>query len=228
MNEFSSQALSIIKDQSTMSDYSLQALSILRDPATFKWYIIPLLLVVLYVYQVQISKNNWNVVLGGLALWGCDWFNEIWNGLVFYSTQYAPIWGAPGGDTAYLILIGLNIEICFMFAIMGIAATIALPEDKNLKILGLNNRLFIAICFTTASVIVEIILNAIGALTWEYKYWQIKFPFILWGIGYFYFFAVAFWVHDMVHMKNKIITVGTILGIDVICLVVFGGILGWI
>jgi hypothetical protein len=41
-----------------------------------------------------------------------------------------------GGDTAYLILIGLNIEIRFMFAIMGVAATLALPEDRKIKILG--------------------------------------------------------------------------------------------
>lgn len=228
MENFSSQALSIVKNQDTISEYSLQALTILRDPGTFKWYIIPLLLVVIYIYQVQISKKNWNVVLGGLALWGCDWFNEIWNGLVFYFTQHAPVWGAPAGDTAYLILIGLNIEICFMFAIMGVAATLALPEDKSMKILGINNRIFIAVGFTTACVIVEMVLNAIGALTWEYAWWQIKVPWILWIIGYFYFFAVAFWVHDMKHIKSKIITVGTIFAVDIFCLVVFGGILGWI
>jgi hypothetical protein len=98
--------------------------------------VIPLLLVVISVYQVQISKKNWSVVLGGLALWECDWFNEIWNGLVFYFTQFAPVWDAPWGDTAYLILIGLNIEIRFMFASMGVAATLALPEGWKIKILG--------------------------------------------------------------------------------------------
>jgi hypothetical protein len=29
-----------------------------------------------------------------------DWFNEIWNALVFHLTHYAPVWGAPG-RTAY-------------------------------------------------------------------------------------------------------------------------------
>jgi hypothetical protein len=59
--------------------------------------VIPLLLVVIAVYQVQISKKNWSVVLGGLALWGCDWFNEIWNGLVFNFKKFAPAWDAPWG-----------------------------------------------------------------------------------------------------------------------------------
>ncbi|MBV1921749.1 MAG: hypothetical protein KUG73_13810 [Pseudomonadales bacterium] len=61
-----------------------------------------------------------------------------------HSSNFAPMWAAPGGDTAYLILIGLNIEISFMFAITGIAATLAIPKDKHAKILGLNNRLVFA------------------------------------------------------------------------------------
>ena len=37
-----------------------------------------------------------------------------------------------------------------------------------------------------------------------------------------------FWVFDMEGIKRKAITVGTILGVDIICLVLFGAILGWI
>ncbi len=228
MNGFSEQALSIVKNMDNMTQYSIQSLGILRDPATFKWYVIPFLVMVIYIYHTQVAKKNWSVVFAGLALWGMDWFNEIWNGLVFYFTQYAPVWGAPGGDTAYLILIGLNIEICFMFLILGIATTIILPEDKNMKILGMPNRWFFIIFFTTLSVIIEIILNALNALTWEYSWWRIKFPFIIWLIGYFPFYLVAYWVHDMKTVKAKAITVGSILGFDLICLIVFMGILGWI
>ena len=61
-----------------MSAYSISALEILRNPAlTLKWYVVPLLLVVMYVYNKEISAKNWNVVLGGAALWGMDLFNEI-------------------------------------------------------------------------------------------------------------------------------------------------------
>ncbi len=127
-----------------MTESSAQALSILRDPSQFQWYIIPFLLVVIYVYHNEVRLKNWNAVFAGLALWGCDWFNEIWNALVFHFTQYAPVWGAPG-KTAYLILIGLNIEISLMFLLMGVACSIILPEDRKLKILGMPNRLFYAI-----------------------------------------------------------------------------------
>jgi len=168
------------------------------------------------------------VVFAGLALWGADWFNEIWNALFFHFSQYAPVWGAPGGDTAYLILIGLNIEITFMFAILGIATTIILPADPKTKILGMPNRCFYAILFTTISVIIEIVLNALNALTWEYCWWSAKFPILLWVFGYFWFYAIAYWVHDMKTIKAKAITVGTLFGIDIICLIVFIGVLGWI
>ena len=62
-----------------------QALSQLRDPSNFQWYVIPLLVIVLYIYHDQIGRKNYSVVFAGLALWGMDWFNETWNSLIFYS-----------------------------------------------------------------------------------------------------------------------------------------------
>jgi len=122
------------------TESALQALSILRDPSQFQWYVIPLFALVVYVYTVEIERQNWDLVFAGLAFWGMDWFNEIWNGLVFYFSNYAPVWGAPG-NTAYLILIGLNIEIMFMFSIAGVAFSKMLPKDRSLKILGVPNRI---------------------------------------------------------------------------------------
>lgn len=87
----------------------------------FNWYLFPLFVVVIYIYNVEIGRKNFRVVFAGLAFWGMDRFNEIWNALIFYFSGWAPVWGAPG-DTAGLILIGLNVETCMMFAIMGIAA----------------------------------------------------------------------------------------------------------
>ena len=152
-----------------MSETAAQALSILRDGSQFKWYVIPLLAFVVYVYATEIERKNWSLVFAGLAFWGMDWFNEIWNGLVFHATGYAPVWGAPG-STAYLILIGLNIEITFMFAVAGVAYCKMLPADKHMKILGIPNRIFIAIAGAIFSVFVEVLLNLIGALTWEYSW----------------------------------------------------------
>jgi hypothetical protein len=209
------------------SDASLAALKILRDGSQFQWYVIPLFAFVVYVYAVEIERKNWNLVFAGLAYWGMDWFNEIWNGLVFHFTQFAPVWGAPG-KTAYLILIGLNIEICFMFAIAGIAFSKMLPHDRNLKIWGLPNRLFFAITGSIFTVFVEILLNLLGALTWDFSWWSARAPWLIFLIGYMPFFLVSFWVFDMPRVKQKMIAVGTILTVDIAGLVVFGALLKWI
>lgn len=204
-----------------------QAMSILRDASQFQWYVVPLLAFVVYVYAVEVERRNWNLVFAGLAFWGMDWFNEIWNGLVFHFTNYAPVWGAPG-DTAFLILIGLNIEICFMFAVAGVIMSKSLPEDRSLKILGLPNRLFIGLAGSCFCVFVEYFLNAAGALTWDYAWWNVRAPWLIIVAGYLHFFMVAFWVHDMPTIRKKAITVSSIFAFDAVCLIVFAGILKWI
>ncbi len=212
-----------------MSEYSIAALEILRNPQlTLKWYVVPLLLIVMYIYYKEISVKNWNVVLGGAALWGMDLFNEIWNSIVFHASGFAPVWGTPGGvgDTALLILIGYNIEISFMFAIMGVVVCLSLPKDPKMKILGVNNRVFYTILYTTLAVIIECFLNYSGVLTWEYAWWSRSFPYLVWLVGYLPFFVMAFTVHDMKKMKNKMITLGVIYGVDVLALVIFG-LIGW-
>ena len=121
-----------------MTDHARAALELLRENSHFQWYVIPLLLLVIYIYAAEVERRNWNVFFAGLALWGMDWFNEIWNALVFHFTGRAPVWGASG-RTAYQILIGLNIEICFMFAVMGVAAAKLLPP-RDARVLGVPNR----------------------------------------------------------------------------------------
>lgn len=210
-----------------MTESALQAQSILRDTSNFSWYIIPLLLVVLYIYFREAEEGNWNRILAALAFWGMDWFNEIWNSLVFHFSQFAPVWAAPGGDTAYLILIGLNIEISFMFAITGIAATLALPKDKHMKILCINNRLLFAIVMSIMSVGVEIILNQVGALTWEWSFWNAQTPYLIFLLGYMPFYLMCYWVYDMDSRKQQLTVVGGLFTVVGGSLAVFGG-LGWL
>ena len=209
------------------TDAAQRALSILRDGSQFQWHVIPFLLLILYVYANEIEHKNWNVVFAGLALWGMDWFNEIWNALVFHFTQYAPVWAAPG-RTAFSILIGLNIEICFMFAIMGIVVAKTLPANPETKILGVPNRWFIAVAAAVFSVIVELFLNAAGQLTWDYWWWNVRTPWLIFLFGYLTFFVVAFWVHDMPTIRQKVVTVAAIYAFDLACLVLFAGALKWI
>lgn len=210
-----------------MADSALRALSILRQGTNFQWYVIPLLAFVFYVYTVEAEKRNWNLILAGLAFWGADWFNEIVNGLVLRGTGFAPIWGEPG-PTAYLILVGLNIETAFMFAVAGIIWTKMLLPNKEDKILGIPNRWFIAIAGSAFSVFVEYLLNSAGALTWEWPWWNRGMPILIFLFGYLTFFIMAFWVFDMKSMKQKLQTVGTLWAVDIIGLVVFAGFLKWI
>ena len=209
------------------TEHALEALSILRDGSLFQWYVIPLFALVVYVYSVEIERRNWNLVFAGLAFWGMDWFNEIWNSLVFHFSDYAPMWAAPG-KTAFLILIGLNVEIMFMFAIAGIAFGKMLPPDPKMKILGIPNRIFLAAVNSIFCVVVEIWLNSVDALTWDWSFWSAKSPIPIVLFGYMHFFLVSYWVHDMKSVRSKVITVGVIFGVVIVSAILFGPILGWI
>ena len=180
-----------------------QAHALVRDPSHFQWYVVTFLLVVIYAYGEQVAHKRWSVVLGALAFWLMDWINEIWNGLLFHFSGFAPAWGTPG-PSAYVIFIGLNIEICFMFALMGIFAVRTLPADRDMKIMGINNRWFLAGLNSVLCMLVELWLNHIGALTWEWKGWNANAPYLIWLIGYLPFFLMAYWVHDMASSRRQI------------------------
>ena len=210
-----------------MSEFAMQALARLRDGSNFQWYVIPLLAFVFYVYTVEAEKRNWNLILAGLAFWGADWLNEIVNSLVLRFTHYAPIWAEPG-PSAYLILVGLNVETMFMFAVAGIIWTKMLHPDKDFKYLGIPNRWAVAIGGSIFSVIIEYVLNSANALTWDYAWWNRSTPLLIFIFGYLWFFVFAFWVFDLKAFKQKLQVVGTLWAVDVIALIVFAGFLKWI
>ena len=204
-----------------------QALDNLRDSSHLHWYVVSLLAIAVYIYAVEIERRNWNLVFAGLALWGMDWINEIINSLILHFNGHSALWTAPG-ETAYLILVGLNIEICFMFAIAGIAMSKMLPKDKSMKILGLPNRLFLALAYSIFAVIVEVFLNQANALIWEYPFWSVPHVWLIVPFGYLHFYLVAFWVHDMETVRQKLTVVGVIYTIVTLSLAIFGFGLGWI
>ncbi len=210
-----------------MTDSAFQALARLRDGSNFQWYVITLLAFVFYVYTVEAEKRNWNLILAGLAFWAADWFNEIANGLVLRFTGYAPIWGEPG-PSAFLILVGLNIETMFMFAVAGIIWSKMLHPDKNFKYLGIPNRWAVAIGGSIFSVIIEYFLNSANALTWEWPWWNRGMPLLIFLFGYLWFFVFAFWVYYMKDFKQKLQVVGGLWAFDILCLIVFAGFLKWI
>ena len=67
-----------------------------------------------------------------------------------------------------------------------------------------------------------------GALTWEYPWWSARAPWLIFLFGHLTFFLVSFWVFGMDSVKKKAIVVGTILGVDIVALILFMGILQWI
>ena len=72
------------------------------------------------------------------------------------------------------------------------------------------------------------LLNQVGALTWDYSWWNLSAPWLIVIFGYLTFFLVSFWVFDMESIRKKIATAGVIFSVDIIALVLFGVMLKWI
>jgi len=210
-----------------VTEASEQALKILRDESLFQWYLIPLFAFVVYVYAVEVERRNWSGVFAGLAFYGMDLFNETWNALVLHFTDRSAVWTTPD-DTAYLIFVGLTIEISVMFAVAGVAFTKMLPADKSLRILGIPNRWFFAVASAILCVFVEVLLNRADVLVWEYPWWNFPNIGLIFLLGYLPFMAVSFWVYDMEKIRNKIATVLVIYAVNLAAIILFAGLLGWI
>jgi len=210
-----------------VTDFTLEAQQMLRDPSTFKWYAVALLILVLYVYAVEVERRRFDVVFAGLAFWLADWVNEIANALVLHFTDRAAVWTVTG-DTSYLILIGLTIEISFMFAVSGIVYVKLLPPDPRTRILGIPNRLAIGLALSAFSVFVEVLLNDVGVFHWEYWWWNVPFVLPIIAFGYLWFFLVTAYVYDMRDVRRQARFVGTMATLVAAALLVFGPLLEWI
>ncbi len=215
-----------------MTPASQQALNGLRSLTTIEWYVIPLLAIVFYIYAVEIKNarktGEWNAVFAGVTLFGLDFINETWNGLVFHFTQHSAFWTTPG-DTALRTMVGWNIEIMFMFAIAGIIYYHTLFENPAQKILGISNGWFWAIGYAVFCVFVECLLNIGGHLVWEYPWWNLSLGgiWLIFLIGYLYFYLITLLVVRMRTIAAKVITVSIIYAIPIITNVICLGFLGW-
>ena len=198
------------------------ALSILRNPVTFQWYVIPLLAFVVYVYANEIQHRNWHAVAAGLVLYVVHWFFEILNALIQHFSGHA-LWTVPMG-TAFLLLIGVGVEISFMFAIAGLVFSKLLPADPQAQILGINNRLAFTIGNATFFALVELFLVQTPTFVWVYPWWGAIPVFVT---VYLPFFAAAFYVPDWPVRRQRQF-IGLLGALDVSALIVFAGILQWI
>jgi hypothetical protein len=204
-----------------------RAEQLVRDPHLFKWYAIALLALVVYAYANEIERGRFDIVWAGLALWAADWFNEIVNALVLQATDTAPLW-ATTGPTAYQFLVGLNVEISFMFALAGVVYAKTLPADRSIRILGMPNRLAIALGLSVFSVAVELFLEAAGVFHWHYWWWNTPFVLPIVIFGYLWFYLFAAWVFDAPTPGARRNRVLGLAGVDVAMALVFGVGLGWL
>jgi hypothetical protein len=198
------------------------ALSILRSGEPFQWYVVSLFALLLYAYINEISKKNWKVVAGGLTLYMVHWSVEIINALIQHFSGHA-LWTVPTG-TSFLILVGVGIEISLMFPVLALAMCKLLPEDPRQKILGINNRLLLALINAAFVSFLEIFLAKTPAFVWVYPWWGSVTVFLT---VYIPFFVAAFYVYDWKPEAQKRFLV-TMAVINVAALVLFVGVLGWI
>ena len=215
-----------------MTDATIQALDGLRSLSMLKWYVVPLLLLVFYVYTKEVHKarktKNWDPVFAGLTIFGLDFFNESWNGWVLALTGRSAVWTTPG-DTALRTTVGWNIEIMFMFAMLGIVFYYSLPENKGHKVFGVSEKWLSAAVYTALCVFIECVLNKAGLLVWEYAWWSRSFAgvWLIYLIGYFIFFAGVNILISLKTTKKKLTMLGIIYSVPILMNIIGLGIMGW-
>ena len=198
------------------------ALNILRSGEPFQWYVITLLALVVYVYMNEIANRNWRGIAAGLSLYMVHWFFEIINALIQHFTGHA-LWTVSTG-TAFLLLVGVGVELSLMFSIAGLVLSKLLPEDPRMKILGINNRLFFALVNAAFFSIFEIFLARTPAFTWVYPWWG-AFPVFL--FVYVPFFVVSMFSYDWSPRVQKGF-IGGLAMVNALMLLMFAGLLKWI
>lgn len=211
----------------TFAPTAVQALANLRDPHHFNWSIVSLFAIVFYLYCVEIGKGNWNLVISALGCAALEWIGEIVNALILHFSGYAALWMEPGAS-AYLILVGINIETLFMFLLFGLAVVKLLPANRKLKWWGVNNRVWVVSGLALFCVAVEVVLNAWGALAWEYRFWGWPHVWSIFLMAYVPAAASAVWLHDMKSMRAKVKIFLGALAFDIAAMALFVGYLGWI
>jgi hypothetical protein len=198
------------------------ALAILRSGENFNWVVITLLALVIYVYTNEYSKKNFKGIAAGLSLYLVHWFYEILNALIQHFSGHA-LWTVPTG-TSFLLLVGVGIELSFMFAIAGLLLSKLLPEDPKARILGINNRIFMAVANAALFSFIEIFLARTPAFHWVYPWWGALPVFVT---VYIPFFVVSFLCYDWKPKVQRRV-IGVLFVVDVLMMVVFAGIMKWI
>ena len=215
-----------------MTESAQQALIGLRDFTTLQWYVVPLLILLFYVYVTEMrsarQSGNWDALIAGVTLFGADFVNESINGWIFVISGYSALWLAPG-PTALRTFVGWNVEIMFMFAIAGILYYKSIDEDPRTTVLGLPNRWFWALFYSAVSVFVEIFLNKGGLLIWDYRWWNHGLVEVvpIFVFGYLWFYLAAKFAIERTTLRAKVLVPVTLFGVAAALNVIGLGVMGW-
>ena len=162
-----------------------------RSTANFNWTFIAILAFVVMIYVDEIHKKNYKAIAAALMLYSVHWLYEIANAVICYFTGYA-LWTVSPESTSYILLIGVSWELSMMFAVAGFTSKL-LPANKDLKILGINNRIVFAIGSALFFSLIEIFLAWTPAFIWVYKWWGAIPVFIT---TYIPFFLASYLIYD--------------------------------
>ena len=191
------------------------AIDAVRSTDNFDWTFIALLaLVVCGVYIPRIRDKKWNAIFAALALYGVHWFYEIMNAVICHFSGYA-LWHVSPESTSWIILVGVCWELSMMFSIAGFTAEL-LPEDKDMKILGINNRIVFAIGSALGFSLFEIFLSSTPAFIWVYKWWGFLPVFIT---TYIPFFLASYLIYDAKRETQKKFC-GVLWAVDALLMIV--------
>ncbi len=183
------------------------AIAAVRDPSNFNWTTIFFLAVVVMMYIDEYKKGSYKAIAAALALYSVHWLYEIANAVICHFAGYA-LWTVSPESTSFILLIGVSVELSFMFSIAGFTSKL-LPEDKNMKILGVNNRIVFAIGSALLFSVIEIFLAWTPAFIWVYKWWGAIPVFVT---TYIPFFLASYLIYDKPPKTQKrfIITLSAI------------------
>ena len=162
-----------------------------RSTANFNWTFIAILAFVVMIYVDEIHKKNYKAIAAALMLYSVHWLYEIANAFICHFSGYA-LWTVSPESTSYILLIGVSWELSMMFAVAGFTSKL-LPANKDMKILGINNRIVFAIGSALFFSLVEIFLAWTPAFIWVYRWWGAIPVFIT---TYIPFFLASYLIYD--------------------------------
>lgn len=190
------------------------AKQMVRDPSNFNWTFIALFAFVIIFYINEIQKKEYKAIAAALALYSVHWCYEIVNAIICYFSGYA-LWTVSADSTSFILLIGVSWELSMMFAMAGFTSKL-LPADKDMKILGINNRIVFAIGSAFFFSLVEIFLAWTPAFIWVYPWWGAIPVFIT---TYIPFFLASYLIYDKKPKTQKRFII-TMFAIDAVALAV--------